>query len=401
MYSRYIAILRSKAISLLVNKILLRVNQMDNKLTKTEKEQSWLGHQESFDDDFSEPALGDDWREKAYSAKEQLVDAFVEFDPEHFLVAHGEKKDDKCGSFLRRKVKAFRVCFNLEAHKGIVDIHGFDYTGKVPVKRVFYSCNRPECPSCGVSGWAVRESGRAEGILRYASDKLHYKSQHIIISPPQDFSGSYDDLKKYILKAMLRRGIVGGCYVYHHFRYHGKNETYVGEKAHYFVGRHFHVLGFIKGGYGNCRNCIHQRNGTFAKCKEGCNGFEGVTRRAFEKDGVIAKVKGERKSIGGTLWYELSHASLRKGVKKQVVVNWFGVCGRNKLRIRKGDLPQKEHLCPLCASKMFLANYVGEAKRLLSMMSAYPDGHIFWLDAKDEHGNWLWSAIHEDRHKKG
>jgi hypothetical protein len=361
----------------------------------------WLDYTE-IGDDSSEPALGEKWREKAYSAKEQLVDAFVEDDAIFTLVAHGKVKNDNCGTFMRRKVKLLKGCLRVHLHNQIgVTIDGTDYRNKVFVKRAFYSCNRPECPSCGVSAWAVREAGRAEGILTYASNKLKMKIEHFIISPPQDFSGSFEDLRKYVLKAMLRRGIVGGLFIYHHFRYHGKNETYVGEKPHYFVGRHFHVLGFIKGSYGNCRNCIYQKNGTFAKCKEGCNGFEGVSRRAYDKDGVIAKVKGERKSIGGTIWYQLSHCSIRKDVKKQVVVNWFGICGRNKLRIPKGALPQKENLCEICGEKLYDIVYKGDYKSLLAFMAGFKDSQGFLMDAKDRDGNWLWSAEHKDRYKSG
>jgi hypothetical protein len=341
--------------------------------------------------------LGEDWRDRAYSAKEQLKEAFVEFDPVFTIVAHGKVKDDKCGVFMHRKFKKFKGCLRVHLHDQIgVGIDGVDYRNKVFVKRIFYSCNRPECPSCGVSSWATREAGRAEQILKYASNKLKMKIEHIVISPPQDFKGTFEQLKKYVLKAMLKRGIVGGCFVYHHFRYHGENETYYGEKPHYFKGRHFHVLGFIKGGYGNCRNCRYCKDGTFAKCKEGCNGFNGVSRRAFDKDGVIAEVLGERMTLGGTLWYELSHASIRKGAKKQVVVQWFGNCGRNKLKIRKGSLPQHEHLCEICAEKLYDIEYKGDYAKLLVFMGGFKDGKGFLMDAKDENGNWLWSAVHDN-----
>ena len=372
-----------------------------NERAGSSEQKPWLDYTESFDDS-SEPVLGEEWREKAYSAKEQLVDAFVEDDPIFTLVAHGKVKNDNCGTFMQRKVKKLKGCLRVHLHNQIgVAINGVDYRNKVFVKRVFYSCNRPECPSCGVAGWAVREAARSEGILKYASNKLKMKIDHIIISPPQNFKATYEQLKKYVLKAMLKRGIVGGILIYHHFRYHGRNETYVGEEPHYFKGIHFHVLGFIKGGYGNCRNCVYQRNGTFEKCKEGCNGFNGVTRRAFDKDGVIAEVLGERKTIGGTIWYQLSHASIRKDVKKQVVVNWFGVCGRNKLRVPKGALPQKEHLCEICGEKLCDIVYKGDYKKLLAFMGGFKDGKGFLLDAKDENGNWLWAAVHDGRYEGG
>jgi hypothetical protein len=355
-------------------------------------------YDECFGSEKDNPDLGEDWRDRAYTAKEQLKEAFVEFDPVWSIVAHGKVKDAKCGVFMHRKFKKFKGCLRTHLHDQIgVGIDGVDYRNKVFVKRIFYSCGRPECPSCGVSSWAIRDAGRAEQRLKYASNKLKMKIEHIVISPPQDFKGTFEDLRKYVLKAALARGIVGGMFIYHHFRYHGRNETYHGEEPHYFKGIHFHVLGGIKGGYGNCRNCRYCKDGTFAKCKEGCNGFNGVSRRAFDKDGVIAEVLGERKTLGGTIWYQLSHASIKKDAKKQVVVNWFGICGRNKLRIPKGALPQKEHLCEICAEKLYDIEYKGDYAKLLAYMGGFKDGKGFLLDAKDENGNWLWSGVHDKR----
>jgi hypothetical protein len=197
-----------------------------------------------------------------------------------------------------------------------------------------------------LKGWAVREARRAETRLKYVADKLGMQIEHIIVSPPQDLDISFDELRELALKAMLVRGVVGGLWVYHHFRYRNREVSRrSGLPIGYFRNPHFHVAGFIEGGYGNCRTCSFQKDGSFSKCREGgCNGFEAVTRRAYVKDGFIAKVKEERKTVGGTVWYELSHASLRRDVEKHVVVNWFGVCGRNKLKIPKGSLPQKENL---------------------------------------------------------
>jgi hypothetical protein len=344
------------------------------------------------------PELGDDWREHAYAtAKEQLKEAFIEPDPIWTITAHGQVKDNKCGVWMHRKTKKMMGCLRVHTHDSIgVGIDGVDYRNKITAKRIFYSCGRPECPSCAVSGWAVREAGRAEQRLRFAANRFKMKIEHIVISPPQDFKGSYEDLRKYVLRAMLKRGIVGGLVIYHHFRYHRRNESYFGEEPHYFKGIHFHVLGFIKGGYGNCRNCVYCKDGTFEKCKKGCNGFNGVTRRAFDKDGVIAEVLGERQTVGGTIWYQLTHAAIKKNVRHQHVLNWFGICGRNKLKIPKGSLPQKEHLCPICAEKMYEIRYKGDYAKLLAFMAGFKDGKVFMLDAKDEDGNWLWSAVHDN-----
>jgi hypothetical protein len=343
-----------------------------------------------------EPDLGVDWEEDVHSGKVQLKDGFVEFDPVWGLVAHGEVKDGRCGKFMRRKVKKLMGCLRVHLHD-VTTLDGVNHSGKVHIERVFYSCNRPECPSCGVTAWAVREAKRAELRLNFVAGKLGLRAEHVIHSPPQNLKVPFKVLREMARKSALSRGIIGGLWIYHHFRYHGKDETYVGEPAHFFVSPHFHILGFIKGGYGNCRHCSNNCHGDFVfdrdKCLNHCNGFEGVTRRAYEKDGFITKVKGERKTIGGTVWYQLSHASIMRDVKKKVVVNWFGVCARNKMRLPKGKLPQKEHLCKICRQPLYEVKYLGSYRDLLSYMGCFKDSEGFELDAKDKNGEWLWRVV--------
>jgi hypothetical protein len=85
---------------------------------------------EDFDKD--NPDLAEDWRDRAYTAKEQLKEAFVEFDPVWTLVAHGKVKDDKCGVFMHRKVKKLKGCLRVHLHDQIgVGIDGVDYRNKV------------------------------------------------------------------------------------------------------------------------------------------------------------------------------------------------------------------------------------------------------------------------------
>lgn len=339
---------------------------------------------------------GEDWRDVAFAtAKEQLAsDAFVEPDKVWTLVGHGERTNDNCGTFMRRKTKKFMACGRVHKHNEVgVTLEGVDCRDKVFVQRVFYSCNSPECPSCFLA-WDARESVRAEARLRYIQDRFGVRFEHIIVSPPQDWKGTFEDLKKYVLRVMLRRGVDGGVLIYHHFRYHDKDETFVGERAHYLVGGHFHVLGTISGGYGNCRNCRCLNDGTFDECHS-CNGFESVTRRAYVDDGCIVKVKDARKSLGGSLYYELSHASIRRDVKKHVVLNWFGRWGRNKLVIPKGSLPQKQYLCKICCEPLYEMRYKGDYAELLAYMSGFKDSQGFVLDYRDRDGTLLWEAVHD------
>lgn len=277
---------------------------------------------------------------------------------------------------------------------------GVDYTNKIYHKRSWHHCNKPECPVCYAKGWAVREARRAEIRLNYAAAELGMQIEHIVVSPPQDLDISFGELRQLTLKAMLVRGVVGGLWVYHHFRYRNRMVSLrSGLPIGWFRSPHFHVVGFIKGGYGNCRNCSFQKDGSFVKCREGgCNGFEAVTRRAYLKDGFIAKVKEERKTVGGTVWYQLSHASLRRDVKKHVVVNWFGLCGRNKLKIPKGSLPQMENLCKICGEPLYHGFYHGEIAqylKLLDSMGIRRSAGVVTNYFGDD-GNPLWSAVHDD-----
>jgi hypothetical protein len=347
-----------------------------------------------FDVDES-PKLDENWREAVYAGEVEVFDEGFAWDENFSVVAHGVVKDGNCGKF-----KGFSGCLRMENHAK-VGLDGVDYTGKIDIKRYYWSCNRPECPKCGVSGWAVRLARRVEAILKFASAKLG-KVEHLILSPPQDLDLSLEELRALARKALLVRGVEGGCMVYHHFRYHHKDETYVGEPARWFKAPHFHVLGFIKGGYGNCRNCRYMKDGTFSKCREGgCNGFEGVTRRAYLKDGFIAKVKGERKTIGGTIWYELSHASLRRGVRNQNVLTWFGECNRHKLKIPKGALPQRENLCRICGEPHYRVDYHGNCRELLFLMDNVKRSESVILDLKDANGKMMWSVKHKEKYKDG
>jgi len=338
-------------------------------------------------DDVPKSVLGEDWREKVYAGEVSVPDVGFAWDKLHFLVGHGDVKDGNCGTF-----KGFTGCLRMKNHAKI-GLDGVDYTGKVDVKRHYWSCNRPECPKCAISGWAVREAGRAEAILKFASGKLG-EVFHIILSPPQDLDLSLAELRALARKALLVRGASGGCMVYHHFRYRNKHvAARTGLPVGWYKAPHFHVFGFIRGGYGNCRSCVYQKSKTFSKCREGgCNGFEAVTRRANVKDGFIAKVKGKRKTVGGSVWYSLSHASLVRGAKKHIVVTWFGECNRHKLKVPKGSLPQKGNLCKICGEPHYKVDYHGNCKELLSFLDAVKRSESVILDLKDGSGELMWSV---------
>ena len=75
---------------------------------------------------------------------------------------------------------------------------------------------------------------------------------------------------------------------------------------------------------------------------------------------------------------------------------------RRKLKIPKGKLPQIEHLCPLCGSKLQRVKFLGDYKDLLAYMAVADERNKgLWLDAKDKDGNWLWRSEFADRYRTG
>ena len=61
-------------------------------------------------------------------------------------VGTGEQTSFRCGQFL-----GWLGCLNVEEHNHST-LDGVDHTGNVYVKRVFHSCDKPECPVCFKKG---------------------------------------------------------------------------------------------------------------------------------------------------------------------------------------------------------------------------------------------------------
>jgi hypothetical protein len=168
------------------------------------------------------------------------------------------------------------------------------------------------------------------------------KPEHIIVSPsPADANFQEDVIRPICRKALLVRGVWGGCMMFHGYR--------IDKKRHCLAwGAHYHVVGFIEGGY-TCRDCTKT-------CSKGCGGFVDRSYRCNEKDGCIVKVEGERKTIVGTAWYQAHHCTIRLGVRRFHVVTWYGVCGNRKY---KSEKLKAEALCPACEGDMTTSVHVG------------------------------------------
>jgi RNase P subunit RPR2 len=95
-----------------------------------------------------------------------------------------------------------------------------------------------------------------------------------------------------------------------------------------------------------------------------CDGFEGRVRRLRKDDGYVVKIASDkdtgftekRKTIGGTVWYQLSHASIKRGVARFHVSSYFGVASPRKMQV---SVPIRRRLCPICESDLVRHIYVG------------------------------------------
>jgi hypothetical protein len=265
-----------------------------------------------------------------------LKDAWAKFG-KYELVGNGLQTNEFCGKFI-----GLMGCLRDDLHR-IMTLDGFNYAGKIFRRLVHHWCNKPSCPVCFKSGWAVREAGNIEARLKEASKRFG-AVEHLSISVPvKDYNLDLESMRRKVIKLLKKRGVVGGVLIFHGFRYNLRKQWY--------WSVHFHVLGFILGGYSKCRNCSRKWN-----CKAGCGGFDDRAWQLFQKDGYYVKVFGKRKTIFGTAWYQLNHSTIDVTKKRFHVATWFGNCSYRKLKV---TVEMRKAFCPICKHDLVRIRYFG------------------------------------------
>ena len=255
------------------------------------------------------------------------------------LVGNGEVTNGNCGKYA-----TLRGCLRTDLHNK-TDLDGVNYAGKVFVRRIRFSCGKPSCPVCYKSGWAVREAGNIEARLAEASKRFG-QVEHIVASVPvKDYGLDLKPLRRKVTKILKGLGVVGGCLIFHGFRYNLKKGWY--------WSPHFHVLGFILGGYRRCRRC--KGGDCYA-----CDGFQGKLYKCYWDTSYIVRVLGKRITVFGTAWYQLNHSSIKKNVKRFHVATWFGNCSYRKMKV---TIEMRKDVCPICQYDLVGIRYFG-GKRL-------------------------------------
>ena len=327
----------------------------------------WLAYDQTFTHELEHESDEPETRRDAWGTYgvHQLVGNGVVTNPEN---AEGNNPK-ACGRYYGNN-----GCVHTEFHD-VTTLDGVNHKGMAFVSKRFRYCDKPTCPIC-YSHWAWRESVRIEIIIKEASKKQG-KAEHVISSVPSaDYHLSFAALYKKNLEVLADRGVQGGCIIFHAFRKRDYDKVVDGVllPKGWFWSPHWHIVGFLTEGYGKCRgcsNCCGGRVRDTVRCL-GCDGFEGKTRRCYDKEGGRAgsgyivkvadgKVKGERITVQGTAWYQLTHCSIRTDAPKSHAVTWFGTCSRNKLKLTKERIKGlREHRkCPICGTELVPLRYMG------------------------------------------
>jgi ssDNA-binding Zn-finger/Zn-ribbon topoisomerase 1 len=110
---------------------------------------------------------------------------------------------------------------------------------------------------------------------------------------------------------------------------------------------------------------------------------EGRCYRVYRDCGYIVRVLDERKTVFGTAFYQMNHATLRVGLKRFHVVTWFGVCGYNNFKsegVKGGVVP-----CPACGEEMVRSVHVGK-RRIVKDLGDAGYKSVFADEEFDESG---------------
>jgi hypothetical protein len=213
-------------------------------------------------------------------------------------------------------------CLDVEKHRGM-NLDGIDMENKVVLRRRRISCHRPICPECW-KDWANREAEKAvqrlNAYVLFDSNHHSLKPIHVIISVPySDLELSLKQMRRKAYNALKRVHCLGGMAIFHPKR---QNKA-----GNWYFSPHFHILGY---------------------------GWITDVRANYIYSGYIVKNVGIRKTVHGTIFYQLSHCGISKD---EHTVTWFGKLGYAKLRV-KYVIEEKE-ACPLCKGAFHEVIWIG------------------------------------------
>lgn len=256
------------------------------------------------------------------------------------------------------------TCKNIKKHKDVF-VDGQDYTGKIAVRNNHLWCNSRTCPICFIRGYSTRRARTMVGRLDEGVKRGFGEVEHVVVSPPVCDRDLPEPIQRQrCADALADRGCTGWGMVFHGYRPNG-DDSVLGWSSHY------HAFAFVEGGFDRCRKCVHDRG----DCEKCATGFKGREVRGFKKDGYLVSVKGKRRTVFGTAFYQFHHCTIRLGVKRFCVLTWWGNISTRKFASVK---VQADSPCQACGDEMVKSVHFGGRKIVKDIGS--PDYVPFFPD---------------------
>jgi hypothetical protein len=240
-----------------------------------------------------------------------------------------------CGSY-------FTIgCLNVDGHKGM-NLDGVSMEGKAVLQRVKRSCHRPLCPTCW-EDWANREVTKSRGRLdAFVLKGRSLKPIHITVSVPRsDWNLDLNVMRKKVYRVLRDVHCLGGLLIYH-----PKRQT---ELKSWYFSPHFHIIGY---------------------------GWILDVRANYYRSGYVVKNIGIRKTVEGTIFYQLSHCGISPD---HHTVTWFGALSYGKLHVVYEE--EDPLCCPLCGQKLKRLMWIGKG--------ACPLPDVEGVTFFDDPDNWI------------
>ena len=235
-------------------------------------------------------------------------------------LAGTELPKEDCGKWI------YKGCDNCERHPN----------KKFYVEKRQLGCFRSCCKKCWLTKWLSRESNRAtRRVENYAECRKKHgfprvKPIHVILSPRwEDKFQRYDVLKEQCIDILKDAGLEAGLVIYHPF------DTPDKENPQWSVRPHYHIIGF---------------------------GWINKIRKEAKKRKCFILNKGIRKSLHSTIYYQLSHCGVAKGVHSVFYFGGLGYRAKYASEIKVVDDKMEKlqrKLCPFCQFYLKNVEYVG------------------------------------------
>lgn len=265
-----------------------------------------------------------------------------------------------CGTYYTKG------CLNVKDHHAkntLLDGYHPEHEGSVYIRRFRNSCHRALCPKCW-EDWANREKDRAVQRLKAFKIKgKKLKVVHLVASVPQkDYFLSIDQMRKKAYKSLKSVHALGGMLIFHPKRKRcvkckrpkpfKKNRCVCGSYGfEWYFSPHFHILGY---------------------------GWIYDVRKSYFSNGYVIVNLGIRKSVEGTIFYQLSHCGIST---KKHTITWFGALSYNKIKVIYKE--KEDYRCPLCSNKLRRVIYRGQNKEVFENLIEFYDNEADWYYKKN------------------